>query len=151
MMPANLTPLANHLWQSTLFAAAAGLITLVVRKQRAQVRYGLWLAASVKFLVPFALLVSIGNQFQWRAAASIAQSAVPVAMKQISQPFALPASTPALPLAPAVSRVPAVLSGIWFCGFAAVGVAWLLRWWNIRAVVRAASPLPLEISFRALS
>jgi hypothetical protein len=56
MIPANLTPLANHLWQSTLFAAAAGLLSLALRKQRAQVRYGLWLAASVKFLVPFALL-----------------------------------------------------------------------------------------------
>jgi hypothetical protein len=68
MIPANLTPLANHLWQSTLFAAAAGLLSLALRKQRAQVRYGLWLAASVKFLIPFALLVSMGSQFEWRTA-----------------------------------------------------------------------------------
>jgi hypothetical protein len=49
--------LGNHLWQSTLFAAAAWLLTLALRRHRAQVRYWLWLAASVKFLVPFALLV----------------------------------------------------------------------------------------------
>ena len=51
----------NHLWQSTLAAAAVALTTLAFRKNRAQVRYCLWLSASVKFLVPFVLLVSLGN------------------------------------------------------------------------------------------
>src|ERR1700728_2892509 len=55
--------LSNHLWQSTLFGAMAGLLTLVLRKNHARVRYWLWLAASVKFLVPFALLVALGNHF----------------------------------------------------------------------------------------
>src|ERR1700761_6754333 len=53
--------LADHLWQSTLFALAAGLATLALRKNSAGVRYGLWLAASVKFLVPFALLAAAGG------------------------------------------------------------------------------------------
>ena len=48
---------ANHLWQSTLFGVAAGLLSLVFRGNRASVRYGLWLAASLKFLVPFSLAV----------------------------------------------------------------------------------------------
>src|SRR5580658_10329342 len=151
MIPANLALLANHLWQSTLFAAAAGLLCLALGKQRAQVRYGVWLAASVKFLVPFALLVSIGSQFHWRAAASIAQSPVPVTMEQISQPFARPTSAPALAVPTTASQAAAVLFAIWFCGFAAVGVAWLRRWWNIRAVVRAASPVPIDIPVRTLS
>src|SRR5580704_12369692 len=151
MIPANLTWLANHLWQSTLFAAAAGLLCLALGKQRAQVRYGLWLAASLKFLAPFALLVSIGSQFHWRAAASIAQSPVPVAMEQLSQPFASSAAAPALAEASPESHAPAVLFGIWFCGFAAVGFAWLARWRNIRAAVRAASPVPLDLPVRALS
>jgi bla regulator protein blaR1 len=151
MIPANLALLANHLWQSTLFAAAAGLLCLALGKQRAQVRYGVWLAASVKFLVPFALLVSIGSQFHWRAAASIAQSPVPVTMEQISQPFARPTSAPALDVPTTASQAAAILFAIWFCGFAAVGVAWLRRWWNIRAVVRAASPVPIDIPVRTLS
>jgi bla regulator protein BlaR1 len=50
MIPSPLQPVANHLWQSTLFAAAAGLLTLAFRKNPAQTRYRLWLAASVKFL-----------------------------------------------------------------------------------------------------
>src|SRR5215510_3371501 len=49
----------NHLWQSTVFLGAAGLLTLALRNNRAQVRYGVWLAASVKFLIPFAALLAI--------------------------------------------------------------------------------------------
>ena len=60
---------ANHLWQSTLFAAVAWLLTLALRKNRAAVRYWIWLAASVKFLIPFSLLVSAGAQLGWRTAA----------------------------------------------------------------------------------
>jgi len=37
--------LGNHLWQSTLFAIAAGLFTLFLRKNQARARYWLWLAA----------------------------------------------------------------------------------------------------------
>jgi len=55
--------LANHLWQSTLFAGVVGLLVLSLRRNQAMVRYGLWLTASAKFLVPFSLLVSAGNQF----------------------------------------------------------------------------------------
>ena len=44
--------LTNHLWQSTLFAVAAALLTLVFRKNRAQVRYWLWFSASLKLLFP---------------------------------------------------------------------------------------------------
>src|SRR5579859_1626289 len=54
-------PIANHLWQSTLFAAAAGLLALLLRKNRAQTRYWLWLIASAKFLIPFSLLISLGS------------------------------------------------------------------------------------------
>lgn len=51
----------NHLWQSTWFALAAALLTLAFRKNRAQVRYWLWLAASIKFLIPFSILMSLGS------------------------------------------------------------------------------------------
>ncbi len=38
--------LANHLWQSTAFAVAAGLLTLLFRRNRGRVRYAVWLAVS---------------------------------------------------------------------------------------------------------
>ena len=48
-----ISELANHLWQSTLFAVAVGLLTLMCRKNHASVRYWLWFSASVKFFIPF--------------------------------------------------------------------------------------------------
>ena len=149
MIPANLTPLANHLWQSTLFAAVAGLLSLALRKQRAQVRYAIWLAASVKFLIPFALLVNIGSQFQWRTAATVVQSPFPVAVEQISQPFAR--STPLAAVMPTTSLISAVMLGIWICGFTTVVYAWWKRWRHIRAAVRAASPMQFDIPLKVMS
>ena len=63
-----LSAVANHLWQSTIFAAAAMLLTLPLRSNSASARYWIWLAASVKFLVPFSLLVSAGSFLEWRSA-----------------------------------------------------------------------------------
>jgi hypothetical protein len=37
--------LTNHVWQSTVFAIAAGLLTVAFRNDRAQIRYCLWLSA----------------------------------------------------------------------------------------------------------
>jgi hypothetical protein len=57
---------ANHLWQSTGFAAVAVVLALALRANSARTRYGLWLAASVKFLIPFSVLAAIGGRLgQW--------------------------------------------------------------------------------------
>lgn len=61
-----LAAIGNHLWQSTVFAGVMALFALPLRRNRAALRYRLWLAASVKFLVPFSLLVTLGSQFEWR-------------------------------------------------------------------------------------
>jgi hypothetical protein len=58
--------LFNHVWQSTLFAAVAALLTLALRSNRARVRHAVWLAASIKFLIPFSVFVMLGHQIQWR-------------------------------------------------------------------------------------
>jgi beta-lactamase regulating signal transducer with metallopeptidase domain len=57
MIPA----LLDHLWQSTLFAALAGLLTFLCARGPARIRFGLWLAASLKFLLPFSLLAAFGT------------------------------------------------------------------------------------------
>jgi bla regulator protein BlaR1 len=55
MTPENwAAPLTDHLWQSTVFGGVAALLALALRKNYARTRYWLWLAASVKFLIPFA-------------------------------------------------------------------------------------------------
>src|ERR1700722_18055181 len=53
--------LVNHLWQSTWFAVAAGILTIAFRRNRAAVRFWIWFSAACKFLVPFALLAGIGT------------------------------------------------------------------------------------------
>jgi hypothetical protein len=48
----------DHLWQSTLFAGGAALVTLLLQANAARVRFWLWFAASLKFLVRFAALTA---------------------------------------------------------------------------------------------
>src|SRR5580700_12330523 len=92
MTLADLSPLANHLWQSTVCAAVAWLLTVTLRKNRAAVRYSIWLAASAKFLIPFSLLAGAGSQLGWRAAPAMAQPQLSFVMEEISQPFAAPSA-----------------------------------------------------------
>src|ERR1700692_2334104 len=109
----------NHLWQSTLCVAVAWLLTLALRKNRAAVRYWIWLAASAKFLIPFSLLVSVGDHFAWRTITAGPQPQLSFVMDEISRPFVV--SAPASRLvgaAPATSELPEILLfGVWLCGF----------------------------------
>jgi bla regulator protein blaR1 len=89
MIPLQLSALGNHLWQSTVFAGAAVLVALALRQNGARVRYWVWLAASVKFPVPFSVLLTIGSQMEWRTAQPVeTPPSVSLAIGQISQPFA---------------------------------------------------------------
>ena len=151
MNPSYLSPLANHLWQSTLFAGIAGLLTLLLRNNRARVRHGVWLVASWKFLIPFSALVLLGDQIHWRTAPQTPQSILSVAMGEISQPFTSAISLPSSAGLPAESPIPALLWGIWACGFLGISCSWCIRWRRIRAAVRAGSPVNLEIPIRAVS
>jgi bla regulator protein blaR1 len=63
---------ASHLVESTLFVGAVALLTLAFRANRAQVRFWLWLSASFKFLIPFALLSMAGGHIRaWAPASSV--------------------------------------------------------------------------------
>ncbi|HWB97931.1 MAG TPA: M56 and DUF3738 domain-containing protein [Bryobacteraceae bacterium] len=151
MIPSEWQPLANHLWQSTLFAAAAALIALALRKNRAHVRYWLWLVASVKFLVPFSLLVGLGSQVPWRSAPAVVP--VPAAIEQIGTPFA-PSSIPSfsMPAAPSTFRfAPWLLVAIWLAGGIAVLALWGVRWLRMHRVARAASPVPIAMPVPVMS
>ena len=116
----------NHLWQSTLAVGAAALLSLALRRNRPQLRYWLWLTASLKFLVPFALLVALGNQFAWRAPIAGVNSPIAIVIDAVSQPFTPLAtgdaigSSQALP-SRAVAALPFVLLTVW-----AIGVAVML-------------------------
>jgi bla regulator protein blaR1 len=152
MNPTILPAIANHLWQSTLLAAVAWLLTLALRNNRARVRHHVWLAASCKFLVPFSVLVALGGHVQWRTAAAVTRSNISVVVGTVGEPFsaALVSSTRFAPPTPA-SLFPAVLLGLWAAGFLGVGFSWWIRWRRIGMAVRAASPLQLGLPIPAMS
>ena len=85
----------DHLWQSTLVALAAGLLTLAFRRQRAGVRHGLWFAASAKFLLPFAALAALGRMIGPAVRAPMPEAAF---IARAAQPFSptLGAGPPAI-------------------------------------------------------
>ena len=139
--------LGNHLWQSTVFAIAVGLLTPILRNNHARIRYSLWLIASVKFLIPFSLLAGVGSHIAgWRGSA-IANAGVYMAMDQLSQPFSqsrmspIPRATPAMHSFGLIDLLPALLAGAWLAGFVVVILAWYVRWRRISAVMRTAMPL----------
>jgi bla regulator protein BlaR1 len=152
MNPGYVSALANHLWQSTLFAGLAGLLTLALRNNRARVRHGVWLAASCKFLIPLSVLIALGGQIRWRAVPEATQSNIAIAMDQVSQPFPTP-SISARPVAPphSASLLPEILLAGWALGFLGISGAWWIRWRRIRDAVHAGSHLQLEIPIRAVS
>src|SRR5262249_25573067 len=86
MIPEYLTAMANHVWQSTVLAVAAVLLVLALKQNRPAARYWLWAAASLKFLVPFALLINVGSWLNWRTGVPVTQREVVAAVQGISQP-----------------------------------------------------------------
>ena len=139
--------LGNHLWQSTLFAAAAGLFTFILRKQPARTRYWLWLAASLKFLVPFSLLISLGKNLAWSRGSAGASAGMYVLIEQVSQPFqqstapAILQSASAVALSSLIHFIPMFLIAAWLCGLAVVLVLWCVRWQRVSAAMGDAVPL----------
>ena len=138
--------LGNHLWQSTLFASAIALLTLALRNNRAQVRYWLWLAALLKFLIPFSLLIGLGSHLASPRAAAAPITRLYFAMEQVGQPFTqqavppVPNATPSAILQSLIHLLPALLV-VWLCGFVVVLFVWCVRWRRISEAVREAEPL----------
>ena len=149
-------PFANHLWQSTLFAAIAGLLTLFLKKNHANTRYCLWLLASVKFLIPFSVLVAIGRQFGLSNPSATPSPDILLMMEGFGQPFAsgrpnhLAASATASVLAMAIRALPVVLLLVWICGFVAVLFYWWSRARRMTAATRNAQPLESGREFDAV-
>jgi bla regulator protein BlaR1 len=134
--------LANHLWQSTAFAAAVWAMTLALRKNQARARYGLWLAASIKFLLPFSLLVALGGLLP-RPHRAVAAPAVYATVDEVAQPFSEPEYTPLATPAPTwqeqmAARLPIALASLWLCGLVVVIAVWSVRWHRVRNTHRRA-------------
>jgi TonB family protein len=126
-----LTELVNHLWQSTLIAAAIAALAATLRENGAHARYWLWWAASLKFLLPFSLLTALGRVLRESGAPGIELAAWPDALGVLAEP--MPEAARSTPFALA-------LLGVWALGFAAVAGSWIVRSLKVRALVRASVP-----------
>ena len=101
------------------------LLTLALRNNRAQVRYRLWLAASLKLLIPFSVLIGLGSHLAEPRVSETTQSGLYFVMEELSQPFtqtAAPVVVPGAHASRAAHLLPwlqGVLTAAWLCGFVA--------------------------------
>jgi bla regulator protein blaR1 len=146
-----------HLWQSTLFAGAAWLVALMLRTNRAQVRYWVWFAASGKFLIPLSLLVGLGSLMPHRAVTPPARTEWISALQEFSQPLTIPAVAEhvSIPAATDHCYFAASAFALWACGFLAIAICWLLRWRRVYILRRFARvvrvPTSLEMPVPVMS
>jgi bla regulator protein blaR1 len=146
-----LASLANHLWQTTLFAALVGLLTLFFRKNGANVRYALWLTASLKFLVPFSLLTAFGAQLPWFPGTTQG-SVAPSGLFALAGSFAAPVAQPLARGVPELQAsgdasaigVLAIVATVWALGAVGVATRWLARWRQIRRTLRESSAIQID-------
>ena len=114
--------LFNHLWQSTCVALFAWILTLALRANPARIRYSVWMFASVKFLVPFALLAGLGAHWAAPFAGKQFGSALYTVADEIGQPFQQAKAAPVRDFAAVThpahlpEMVPAVLMLVWLTG-----------------------------------
>ncbi len=132
------TEIVNHLWQSTLFAVAVAALVALLRKDGAHLRYWLWWAASVKFLLPFSLLTALGNAlgaalFDVRAQVDLLQWRTALQVLE--------------PMRPAVEWTPLALAlaGVWTLGCAALLGRWAVRARHLRTLVNASRPCSVAL------
>jgi TonB family protein len=137
--------LGNHLWQTTVCVLAAAVLARFVGAQHPNVRHGIWLAASVKFLIPFSLIVAAGQQLAGWTLPALDVPTVPAGLQAIGQPFsgwAIEAS--AAPAAGAPLRLATLLSlglaALWLAGAAATLGLRLTQRLRVTAIV-ARSPV----------
>ena len=143
-----ISAVVNHLWQSTVVVAVAWALTPALKRNHARVRYWIWMAASVKFLLPFSLLIAAGGWLRSLLSASVvARPAVAIAMEQVAQPFAARqffGVTPMPVVAHHANWLPLAFLMTWAIGALAVIGRLALGWWRVYSAKRAARSVELE-------
>jgi bla regulator protein BlaR1 len=142
---------ADHLWQSTLFAGIAGVLTLALRENGARVRHWIWVAASWKFLIPIAMLTALGSHVPWHTTAAPAYPNFNAVIEEVTEPFSVADVSMPAAAKPTSAPVPAVLTALWVCGIFGLSFSWFVRWRRIRLAVQAGKPTDVGIPIRAIS
>ena len=143
-----LSAIGDHLWQSTFVAAAAALLTIPLRRNAAWIRHAIWLAASLKFLIPFAALVAVGRRLGIAPPAADPErleTQINFVVDSVVRPFSIQTADVPISAVSAgtnwLAAVPYVVALVWAAGAAAALGLWLLRRNRIARLVRTAAPL----------
>jgi bla regulator protein blaR1 len=146
-----MTAVADHLWQSTLVAGGAAVLALLLRNNRAHLRHAVWLAASLKFLIPFAALIAIGRRLGIAppaAAYPAVDAPLHVVVGTVARPFSMRPIDGPVAAAPAgadwVGALSFILAALWIAGALTVLSTWIVRWLRVARLVSHASPLENE-------
>jgi uncharacterized protein (TIGR03435 family) len=140
--------LTNHLWQSTVFAVAVALTAMALRRNSARLRYWLWLAASVKFLIPVSLLVSAGGRVVMPPDAPELHA---LTVLRVSTYFAPAPAFYESTASVGATHSLAVLAVIWLAGSIMLLLRWFQRWHTIHKQARGARLLPMRERVPVLS
>jgi uncharacterized protein (TIGR03435 family) len=144
----------NHLWQSTAIAGIAWVLAQALRKNHARARYWVWMIASVKFLFPLSLLMTVGEWLRSLIETPIvAKPAFANVMQQMAQPFPQGQffiATEHSAAAPQRNWLTVLLLTVWMCGALIVVLRWIRAWQRIRVAVRSALPVELAAEVPAL-
>ncbi|MGH9480172.1 MAG: hypothetical protein ACRD1A_13145, partial [Terriglobales bacterium] len=144
----NPTLVLNHLWQSTAFLAAAAVVVWALRGRAARVRFWVWMAASLKFLVPFGALAALGGWLGALApagAGAAAVSAAPALAKAAAQlqVWIEPAPAAAATAAAGLSLWWLAAGVVWALGAMLLALRWWRSWRRLAAMARQAEPAKL--------
>jgi beta-lactamase regulating signal transducer with metallopeptidase domain len=145
-----LSAIINHLWQSTLFAVGAGVLTLLLRHNSAGIRFGLWFSASVKFLLPFTLLSALGSRIPHQQLNPVTNTGsarvIGMAIDRIVAP--IPSSGQVIDAAHSGAGSMHVWLGliaiVWACGALGIACHWLTCWSRIRRLRLASTPISMD-------
>ncbi len=122
--------LVNHLWQSTLGVVVAALVLRLLNIDSARWRYGVWFAASLKFLVPLAMLSMLGTWLSAQRAEPAPVFELTAGLQRIAEP---------MPSAVLSGLIGEALLAAWLAGVVVVLARWLRRAAALRAVFDPAS------------
>src|SRR5215469_2722747 len=133
------TNLPGHLWESTAFALIIAALTLMCKPNRVRLRYRIWFAASVKFLIPFLILVSLGSHLGIHLAVQAEKAPWPTSTGHF---FGESGTGPErrVPARESMDFTP-VLYAAWASGFSFVLFRWRREWMPVRDALRASMPM----------
>ena len=138
--------ITTHLLQSTACVAIAAILALALKRAPARTRYGIWLFASLKFLVPLSLFTVAGTYFStWTP--TLTTPTVSVAMRWLDRSLLVwsfdEAATGGSAGFPGdVNRLALVtLVAFWATGFVSLTIWRWRQWRELTLLARALPPI----------